>query len=83
MQIAEPDSLRFRDFIFLKCLCKHPKPKKNIVMPNVVSQIAQAIRADETFLLTAHISPDGDAIGSVSALAWLLIKLDKKPIIFL
>lgn len=52
-------------------------------MPNVVSQIAQAIRADETFLLTAHIGPDGDAIGSVSALAWLLIKLDKKPIIFL
>ncbi|SIN94889.1 DHH family phosphoesterase [Halodesulfovibrio marinisediminis] len=52
-------------------------------MPNVVSQIAQAIRANETFLLTAHVNPDGDAVGSIAAMAWMLIKLDKKPIIFL
>lgn len=52
-------------------------------MPNVVSQIATAITADKTFLLTAHISPDGDAVGAIAAMAWLLIKLDKKPVIFL
>lgn len=52
-------------------------------MPNTVSQIAQAIRANETFILTAHINPDGDAVGSVAAMAWLLTKLNKQPIIFL
>jgi len=52
-------------------------------MPNVVSQIAAAIRAGNTFLLTAHISPDGDAVGSVAAMAWLLTKLGKKPVVFL
>ncbi|MCT4536386.1 bifunctional oligoribonuclease/PAP phosphatase NrnA [Halodesulfovibrio sp.] len=52
-------------------------------MSNVLSEIAQTIRAGETFLLTAHISPDGDAVGSVAAMAWLLTKLEKTPVIFL
>ena len=34
--------------------------------------IARFIREHDDFLVTAHSSPDGDAIGSMSALAWLL-----------
>ncbi|MEZ6852423.1 DHH family phosphoesterase [Halodesulfovibrio aestuarii] len=52
-------------------------------MPNEVAQIAQAIRADDIFLLTAHVNPDGDAVGSIAAMAWMLTGLGKKPIIFL
>ena len=52
-------------------------------MNETVSAIAEALRTDNNFLLTAHVSPDGDAIGSVAAMAWILKKLGKQPLVFL
>ena len=52
-------------------------------MKETVTAIADALRTDRYFLLTAHVSPDGDAVGSVAAMAWILKKLGKKPVAFL
>ncbi len=40
--------------------------------------IAQAIAAHQTFLIAAHVGPDGDAIGSCLALSYALKALGKK-----
>ena len=43
-----------------------------------VQQIADAIRARQTFLLTSHARPDGDSIGSQLAMAFALDALGKR-----
>jgi phosphoesterase RecJ-like protein len=45
-------------------------------------KILAAFRKEDTFLLAAHISPDGDAIGSCVALCMALDSLGKKAIIY-
>lgn len=42
-----------------------------------LSQIVDALRAGESFLVTAHANPDGDAVGSTLAMAALLRGLGK------
>lgn len=42
-----------------------------------LSQIAEALRAHQTFVLMSHLRPDGDAIGSVVALALALQEIGK------
>jgi phosphoesterase RecJ-like protein len=42
-----------------------------------LQSIAEEIRANQSFLLTAHEGPDGDAVGSTLALASLLRKIGK------
>ncbi len=42
------------------------------------AQIIKAIRENNSFLITSHINPEGDAIGSELALASLLARLNKK-----
>lgn len=52
-------------------------------MTETVSAIANVFRTDHSFLLTAHVNPDGDAVGSVAAAAWILKALGKEPVVFL
>lgn len=51
--------------------------KKNKL--STVRGVAKAIRRYNTFLLAAHVRPEGDSIGSLLALKHLLEKLGKKP----
>ena len=44
---------------------------------STVAEVAAAIRARESFVLTSHARPDGDAIGSQLALAYALESLGK------
>lgn len=52
------------------------------MLPNkfkpVIDQISQLISDSSHILITAHVRPDGDAIGSVSGLAKSLISIGKK-----
>ena len=40
-------------------------------MNNNLSKIAEVIKQARSILITAHVFPDGDSIGSVLGLAWL------------
>lgn len=46
------------------------------------SEILDRLRGDEKFLLTTHENPDGDALGSLVAMNWILQSLDKQPLMF-
>ncbi len=46
----------------------------------IFSKLVQVIRQNKSFLIVGHINPEGDAIGSVLALALGLKKLGKKDI---
>ena len=46
---------------------------------STVSQVAKALKKHKNFLLAAHIRPEGDSIGSLLALKYLLEKLGKEP----
>lgn len=43
-----------------------------------IKQFAAALKKHKSFLLTCHIAPEGDAIGSLLAMASLLKRLNKK-----
>ena len=47
-----------------------------------LQRIVEHIQQSDDFLLTSHIAPDGDALGSMLALAELLKALDKKVTLF-
>ena len=47
------------------------------MMAGSVASVADAIRARESFVITSHARPDGDAIGSSLALALGLEQLGK------
>lgn len=47
-------------------------------MQEVIANIAQILKEEDDFLVTAHVNPDGDAIGSMSALSWLLSRMGKR-----
>lgn len=51
-------------------------------MENPVRTISALLTQGERFLITAHTSPDGDAIGSSAALGHLLAALGKQVVIF-
>jgi phosphoesterase RecJ-like protein len=44
----------------------------------MIATIAQELRENERFLLATHVNPDGDAIGSLAALALVLKKMGKQ-----
>ncbi len=48
-----------------------------------IDRVADAIRADERFLLTTHENPDGDALGSLLAMHSILEALGKDSVMFL
>ena len=48
----------------------------------MIAAIARELRDNERFLLTTHVNPDGDAIGSLGALALVLEDLGKKVVAY-
>jgi phosphoesterase RecJ-like protein len=46
-------------------------------------KIKKIIRDGKRFLITSHIDPDGDALGSVFSLYWVLKSLGKDPCVYL
>jgi phosphoesterase RecJ-like protein len=49
----------------------------------MLSQISSLIRKGKRFFITSHIDPDGDALGSVFSLYWVLKSLGKDPHVYL
>ena len=47
------------------------------------TKIRKIIREGKRFLITSHIDPDGDALGSVFSLYWVLKSLGKDPYVYL
>jgi phosphoesterase RecJ-like protein len=47
-----------------------------------MNNIIKSLRSSKTFLICTHVDPDGDAIGSASALCEILLKLGKKVKIY-
>jgi len=50
-------------------------------MTETIQNIVEEIRQNQSFLLTAHEGPDGDAIGSTLALASILKKIGKDVVV--
>ena len=48
----------------------------------MIAAIARELRNNESFLLTTHVNPDGDAIGSLGALALVLEDLGKRVVAY-
>jgi bifunctional oligoribonuclease and PAP phosphatase NrnA len=46
-------------------------------------QVANALRAADKLLLTTHENPDGDALGSLLAMHWILEQLGKDSLMFM
>lgn len=46
-------------------------------------KIKDIVDKGTSFLITTHIDPDGDAIGSTFSLAWILQAMEKDPIVYL
>lgn len=53
-----------------------------MTIPKVPEALANAVRRGQRFLLTSHINPDGDAIGSEVGLARVLRRLGKSATIW-
>jgi phosphoesterase RecJ-like protein len=51
-------------------------------MTEIIQKIIEVIRTNSSFLLTAHESPDGDAIGSSLALASFLRRIGKEVTVY-
>jgi bifunctional oligoribonuclease and PAP phosphatase NrnA len=49
----------------------------------MLNKIKRTIYNGKRFLITSHIDPDGDALGSVFSLYWVLKSLGKDPIVYL
>jgi phosphoesterase RecJ-like protein len=47
----------------------------------ILEELKKIIKEDDNFLVSAHINPDGDAIGGMLSAGWLLSKLNKRHII--
>ena len=48
----------------------------------MIEKIAKALRDNERFLLATHVNPDGDAIGSLGALALVLEGMGKRVVAY-
>jgi phosphoesterase RecJ-like protein len=48
----------------------------------ILKEIAETVRRGRSFLIASHENPEGDAIGSILALAWTLRRLGKKVTVF-
>ncbi|MEK6590050.1 MAG: bifunctional oligoribonuclease/PAP phosphatase NrnA [Nitrospinota bacterium] len=49
----------------------------------IPEELKKTIKDDDNFLISSHMNPDGDAIGGVLAIGWLLNKLGKRHVIVL
>jgi bifunctional oligoribonuclease and PAP phosphatase NrnA len=46
------------------------------------ARIIQTIRENSSFLLSSHVGPDGDAVGSMAGLGWILSSMGKEVAIY-
>ncbi|MFP4316725.1 MAG: DHH family phosphoesterase [Desulfovibrionales bacterium] len=51
-------------------------------MTGLKDLVVQTIRENDSFLLASHISPDGDALGSMAGFGWILRHLGKEFVIY-
>jgi bifunctional oligoribonuclease and PAP phosphatase NrnA len=49
----------------------------------MLSQVVQLIEQKQRFMITSHVRPDGDGLGSGLALCWMLKALDKEAYVVL
>src|SRR4051812_23397736 len=49
----------------------------------MLSQVVELIESKHRFMITAHVRPDGDSLGSSLALYWILIALGKDPVVIM
>jgi len=49
----------------------------------MLERIKDMVKSGKRFLITTHIDPDGDAIGSAFAMYWALETLGKSPLVYL
>ncbi len=58
----------------------------NVAMPRTVmehaAKVVEILRAHDQILVSGHINPDGDAIGSSGALVWLLRRMGKQAALY-
>jgi phosphoesterase RecJ-like protein len=47
----------------------------------MLSQVIDLIESKHRFMITAHVRPDGDSLGSSLALYWILRALGKEPVV--
>ncbi len=53
------------------------------ILNNSLQEIAEKLIADDNFIILGHVEPDGDCIGSLFSLKWLLEKIGKKSRVML
>ena len=44
----------------------------------ILEELKKIIKESDDFLVSSHINPDGDAIGGILSIGWLLNKLHKR-----
>jgi phosphoesterase RecJ-like protein len=49
----------------------------------MLSQVVELIETKRRFMITAHVRPDGDSLGSSLALYWILRDLGKDPVVIM
>src|SRR5690554_602297 len=49
----------------------------------MLSEVVELIEAKHRFMITAHVRPDGDSLGSSLALYWILKALEKDPVVIM
>ena len=49
----------------------------------MLSQVVELIESRHRFMITAHVRPDGDSLGSSLALYWILVALGKDPAVIM
>src|SRR3954454_22524048 len=49
----------------------------------MLSQVVELIETKHRFMITAHVRPDGDSLGSSLALYWILVALGKAPVVIM
>lgn len=47
-------------------------------MESILERISRILREEDGFLVTAHVNPDGDALGSTAAMGYVLTALGKR-----
>jgi phosphoesterase RecJ-like protein len=49
----------------------------------MLSQVVELIESKHRFMITAHVRPDGDSLGSSLALYWILVALGKDAVVIM
>ena len=51
-------------------------------MHTPIEAICRILKEEDDFLITSHVNPDGDALGSSAALGWILTALGKRFVLY-